>query len=122
MKILSAEFMTSIASLPKYEEAALRYDCPEVCVVGRSNVGKSTFINCVTGRRKLAKASVTPGRTRLVNLFDINHGQAVLVDLPGYGYAAASKRERDGWAGLIEGYMHASRKLAHVFADRKSVV
>lgn len=116
MKIVSAEFMTSIASPDKYGEVSLRYDCPEVCVVGRSNVGKSTFINRVTGRKKLAKASVTPGRTRLVNLFDLNRGALVLVDLPGYGYAAASKSEKSGWSKLIEGYLHTSKKLKHVFA------
>ena len=103
MKITNAEFITSIAALPKYKEASSRYSCPEICVVGRSNVGKSTFINCVTGRKKLAKASVTPGRTRLINLFDLNRGTLVLADLPGYGYAAAPKTERKGWAQLIEG-------------------
>lgn len=116
MKIVSAEFITSVAALPKYKEAAERYDCPEVCVVGRSNVGKSTFINCVTGRKKLAKASVTPGRTRLINLFDLNKGSLVLADLPGYGYAAAPKSERAKWAELIEGYLTSSTKLKRVLA------
>lgn len=116
MKITNAEFITSIAALPKYKEASSRYSCPEICVVGRSNVGKSTFINCVTGRKKLAKASVTPGRTRLMNLFDLNRGTLVLADLPGYGYAAAPKTERKGWAQLIEGYLGSSEKLKRVFA------
>ena len=116
MKITSAEFITSIAALSKYTEAAAQYTCPEICVVGRSNVGKSTFINCLTGRKKLAKASVTPGRTRLINLFDLNRGALVLADLPGYGYAAAPKEERKGWAQLIEGYLRASEKLRRVFA------
>lgn len=116
MKIVSAEFVTSIASLDKYFEASSRYDCPEICVAGRSNVGKSTFINCITGRKKLAKASVTPGRTRLINLFDLNRGTLMLADLPGYGYAAAPKSERDKWAALIEGYLQSSRKLKRVFA------
>ena len=116
MKIVSAEFITSVAALPQYEQAATRYSCAEICVVGRSNVGKSTFINCMTGRKKLAKASVTPGRTRLINLFDLNKGSLVLADLPGYGYAAASKREKEGWAALIEGYLRSSQKLQHVFA------
>lgn len=116
MKVVSAEFMTSIAALPKYKEVACAYACPEICVVGRSNVGKSTFINCVTGRKKLAKASTTPGRTRLLNLFDLNHGTMVLVDLPGYGYAAAAKNERAKWGGLIEGYLQSSQKLKRVFA------
>lgn len=116
MEIKTAEFITSIAALPKYNEAALSYSCPEICVVGRSNVGKSTFINCMTGRKKLAKASVTPGRTRLINLFDLNHGTLVLADLPGYGYAEAPKSERGKWANLIEGYLSTSQKLKHVFA------
>lgn len=116
MKIHSAEFITSIATLPKYVEAAQAYSCAEICVVGRSNVGKSTFINCLTGRKKLAKASVTPGRTRLINLFDLNRGELVLADLPGYGYAAAPKEERARWAQLIEGYLRASQKLRRVFA------
>ena len=116
MKIVSAEFITSIASLNKYREASVLYDCPEICVVGRSNVGKSTFINCLTGRKKLAKASVTPGRTRLINLFDLNNKTIVLADLPGYGYAAAPKSERAKWAELIEGYLNASNKLKMVVA------
>lgn len=114
MKVNSAEFITSIASAPKYAEVCKSYDCAEICVVGRSNVGKSTFINCVTGRKKLAKASETPGRTRLINLFNINHGELVLTDLPGYGYATAAKSERAKWAELIEGYLRSSSKLGHV--------
>ncbi len=116
MKITNAEFITSIAALSKYKEASARYECPEICVAGRSNVGKSTFINCITGRKKLAKASVTPGRTRLINLFDLNRGALVLADLPGYGYAAAPKSERQSWAKLIEGYLGTSEKLKRVFA------
>lgn len=116
MEIKNARFVTSIAALPKYTEASATYSCPEVCVVGRSNVGKSTFINCMTGQKKLAKASNTPGRTRLINLFDLNGGALVLVDLPGYGYAAAPKSEKQKWATLIEGYLRSSDKLKHVFA------
>ncbi len=116
MKIQSAEFITSIASYAKYKEVSCLYDCPEICVVGRSNVGKSTFINCITGRKKLAKASVTPGRTRLINLFDLNKKTLVLADLPGYGYAAAPKAEKTKWAELIESYLSGSEKLKRVFA------
>ena len=116
MKIESARFITSVAAIDKYAQAASAYSCPEVCVVGRSNVGKSTFINCITGRKKLAKASTTPGRTRLINLFDLNFGTLVLADLPGYGYAAAPKADKKSWATLIEGYLRSSQKLAHVFA------
>ena len=116
MKVNSAEFITSVASVLRYAEVCKSYDCAEVCVVGRSNVGKSTFINCITGRKKLAKASETPGRTRLINLFSVNHAQLVLTDLPGYGYAAAAKSERAKWAELIEGYLQSSEKLRHVLA------
>lgn len=116
MEFKTAEFMTSIASSSRYGEVACSYDCPEICVVGRSNVGKSTFINRMAGRKNLAKASSTPGRTRLINLFDINDGRLVLVDLPGYGFAAAPKSEKAKWASLIEGYLGTSRKLKHVFA------
>lgn len=116
MKITSAEFITSVASASRYAEVSESYGCAEICVVGRSNVGKSTFINCITGRKKLAKASETPGRTRLINLFDVNRGQLVLTDLPGYGYAAAAKSERAKWAELIEGYLKSSAKLRHVLA------
>lgn len=116
MKITDAQFMTSIAALPKYIQAQGSYSCSEICVVGRSNVGKSTFINCVTGRKKLAKASVTPGRTRLINLFNLNNGALVLADLPGYGYAAAPKSDRQSWGNLIEGYLNNSTKLKRVFA------
>ena len=88
---------------------------PEVCVVGRSNVGKSTFINTFAGRAKLAKTSSTPGRTRLVNLFEFNDGQFRLVDLPGYGYAQAGKQTREEWGNLIEGYLLRSQQLKHTF-------
>lgn len=67
----------------------------EICVVGRSNVGKSSFINALCNNYKLAKTSSTPGRTRLINVFSINGGQFNLVDLPGYGYALASKAEKN---------------------------
>lgn len=115
MEIKKATFITSAATLAAYQTAAARYDCDEVCFVGRSNVGKSSFINMLTRNGKLAKTSSTPGRTRLVNLFDVNDGRVVLVDLPGYGYAAASKREQQGWCDLIEGYLRNTVKLKQAF-------
>ncbi|MCC7463461.1 MAG: ribosome biogenesis GTP-binding protein YsxC [Gammaproteobacteria bacterium] len=72
----------------------------EVAFAGRSNSGKSSAINALTGRRTLARTSKTPGRTRLLNYFELAHGQR-LVDLPGYGYAAGAGAERDQWAALI---------------------
>ena len=74
----------------------------EVAIVGRSNAGKSSAINAITGRRSLARTSKTPGRTRLLNFFELAPG-ARLIDLPGYGYASGPRAERAGWADLIEG-------------------
>jgi GTP-binding protein len=81
----------------------------EVAIVGRSNVGKSSLINAVANRKKLALVSNTPGRTRLLNLFALRGQYAstggTLMDLPGYGYAAASRTEREKWQRMIEGYL-----------------
>lgn len=89
------------------------FGLPEIAVVGRSNVGKSSFINCLANQHKLAKTSSTPGRTRLVNYFLFNE-EFVLVDLPGYGYAKASKDEKDKWESMITGYFAESKWLAGV--------
>lgn len=113
--IKSAEFKTSIAELNAYGSVAATYACPEICVLGRSNVGKSSFINLLANRNKLAKTSSTPGRTRLINLFDFNRGQFMLVDLPGYGYAKVGKTEKDKWDALLGGYLETSEKLRHAF-------
>lgn len=115
MKITKAEFVTSFASEVKYREYAATCSIPEICVVGRSNVGKSTFVNMLSGQQKLAKTSSTPGRTRLINVFDFNDGTFRLVDLPGYGYAKASKIQRDEWSGLMEGYLLSDKNLKHAF-------
>jgi len=77
---------------------------PEVAFAGRSNVGKSSLINALTGRNSLARISNTPGRTRQINFFDLG-GRLMLVDLPGYGYARAAKTEIIGWTRLIESYL-----------------
>lgn len=91
----------------------------EICVVGRSNVGKSTFINALCNNYKLAKTSSTPGRTRLINVFSINGGQFNLVDLPGYGYALASKAEKESWDAIMGHYFEntATLKQALVLVD-----
>ncbi|HCW72937.1 MAG TPA: YihA family ribosome biogenesis GTP-binding protein [Clostridiaceae bacterium] len=100
IRIKSADFITSAVRQNQYPETGH----PEVAFVGRSNVGKSTIINALTNRRKLAKVSNTPGRTRLVNFFLINQG-AMLVDLPGYGYAKISKTAQASWGKIIEDYI-----------------
>jgi GTP-binding protein len=83
---------------------------PEVAFAGRSNVGKSSLINRLVNRKKLARVSNTPGRTREINFFRVND-QFVLADLPGYGYAKVSKEARAAWKPLIEGYLSGSPRL-----------
>jgi len=85
----------------------------EVAIVGRSNVGKSSLVNALGRRKGLAHVSNTPGRTRLLNLFEIEGGGS-LVDLPGYGFAQASKTMRAGWKAMIEGYLLERDGLAMV--------
>lgn len=86
---------------------------PEVAFVGRSNVGKSSLVNAVTGQKTLAKVSRTPGRTQQLNFFDLA-GRLALVDLPGYGYAKASKRSIDAWTELTRRYLRGRRGLERV--------
>ena len=83
---------------------------PEVAFAGRSNVGKSSLLNRLVRRKRFARVSNTPGRTREVNFFLVN-GKFVLVDLPGYGYARISKERRAEWKPLIEGYLRSSKEL-----------
>ena len=78
---------------------------PQVALAGRSNVGKSSLINALAGRKQLAKVSAEPGKTRSVNYYRLDASPAFLVDLPGYGYARCSKDERRKWAGLLEHYL-----------------
>lgn len=87
---------------------------PEVCFVGRSNVGKSSLINALSNRKRLAHVSNTPGRTRLLNLFEIEPGPGGFVDLPGYGYANAPAKMRDSWQAMIEGYLLEREQLEMV--------
>jgi GTP-binding protein len=87
---------------------------PEIAFAGRSNVGKSSLINALTGRSGLARTSRTPGRTQELIFFDLN-GQATLVDLPGYGYAAASKEKAAAWGELARDYLRGRPTLLRVF-------
>lgn len=85
-----------------------------IAVCGKSNVGKSSFINMLANQKHLAKTSSAPGRTRLVNYFDF--GEFVLADLPGYGYAEVSKAEKEKWAKTLDSFFADREKLTHVFA------
>ena len=86
----------------------------EIAFVGRSNVGKSSFINAFLGRKSLAKTSSTPGKTRTINFYNIDN-KFRLVDLPGYGYAKVSKKEKEKWDKLINEYLHDRENLKEVF-------
>lgn len=86
---------------------------PEVAFVGRSNVGKSSLINALTYRKKLARTSNTPGRTQQINFFDLG-GRLMLVDLPGYGYAKVSRSETEAWGRLIDAYLAHRPNLLRV--------
>jgi GTP-binding protein len=117
----SAEFAVSVAELPALEQAALAM-LPELAFVGRSNAGKSTAINLLTQRRRLAFASKTPGRTQLLNFFAVQDDAppaqrracGYLVDLPGYGYARAEGATRARWDELAGGYLLTRRMLRGV--------
>ncbi len=96
----TCDFVTGAASHDGLPAAEL----VEVAFAGRSNVGKSSLINALTGRRTLARTSNTPGRTQQINFFDLG-GRLMLVDLPGYGYARAPRAEIDAWTDLVNGYL-----------------
>lgn len=108
--IRSLEFLGGMAAVDGWRPDA---KLPEVAFAGRSNVGKSSLINKLIKRKKLARVSNTPGRTREINFFEVN-GQFVLADLPGYGYAKVSKERKAAWRPLIEGYLKRSPALRGV--------
>jgi len=110
MKIKTSEFVISNTDLSKCPKP----DKPEYAFIGRSNVGKSSLINMLTGRKQLAKISGKPGKTRLINHFLINN-EWYLVDLPGYGYAKVSRQERNIWKGFIKDYILKRENLMNLF-------
>ena len=107
--IKNATFITSAAR----SEQFITPDKPMIAVCGKSNVGKSSFINMLANRKKLAKTSSEPGRTRLVNYFDF--GPFILADLPGYGFARVSKSEKIKWAKTLDSFFKDKEKISHVF-------
>lgn len=111
MKITKSKFITSVAN----SNNLLKDDKKQIAFVGRSNVGKSSLINMLVNNSKLCKTSSTPGRTRLINYFLINDG-FYFVDLPGYGFAQASKTDVYGWQSLIEPYLVNNENLKCVCA------
>lgn len=110
MKILSAKYKTSVVD----KKNIINDGVPEFAFVGRSNVGKSSLINSLTGTKGLAKTSATPGKTKMINYFDIN-GEFRFVDLPGYGYAKVGKSHLDVWSGLMGEYLLSSPSLLTTF-------
>ncbi|MBO6214217.1 MAG: YihA family ribosome biogenesis GTP-binding protein [Lachnospiraceae bacterium] len=110
MKINTAELETVCGITSKLPVN----DLPEVAFAGRSNVGKSSLINCVLGRRSLARTSAQPGKTQTLNFYKLNSAM-YLVDLPGYGYAKTSKTEREKWGDMIARYLETSEMLRAVF-------
>ena len=109
MEINKAEFITSMAEYGDFPGKGL----PQIAVAGKSNVGKSTLINKLCRRNKLARTSATPGKTRLLNVFllnDVFH----LVDLPGYGFAKVDKKEKQRWAKMMQDYFEQAEELLHV--------
>jgi GTP-binding protein len=114
MEVIAAKYIISSATYKQCPKA----DKPEYAFIGRSNVGKSSLINMITGQTKLAKISATPGKTQLINHFEIissNKKKWYLVDLPGYGYAKRSQSARNNWENMIESYIRKRENLTNIF-------
>jgi len=123
MEIKEAEYVISSPSVDKCPKP----DRPEYAFIGRSNVGKSSLINMLTGKRELAKVSANPGKTQMINHFEITSSPTLLrktekgvkkwylVDLPGYGFAIISQKQRKGWQKMIDDYIRQRENLANLF-------
>ena len=112
MEIKTAEFITSMVSYGDFAGRGLK----QIAVVGKSNVGKSSLINCLCRRNKLARTSSTPGKTRLINVFQLNGEDGFhLIDLPGYGFARVDKQEKARWGQMMQDYFMKADELQHVF-------
>jgi len=110
MLVKRADFITSMKDYGDFETKG----CPEVAFAGKSNVGKSSMINKLTNRSKLARTSATPGKTRLINVYQINQ-EVNFIDLPGYGFAKVSKTEKQSWGKMMQNYFATTEDLCHVF-------
>ncbi|MCI9075051.1 MAG: YihA family ribosome biogenesis GTP-binding protein [Dorea sp.] len=110
MIIRSLELETVCGVTSKLPENTL----PEIAFAGKSNVGKSSLINGLMNRKSFARISATPGKTQTINFYNINK-ELYLVDLPGYGYAKVSEKEKQKWGKMIERYLHSSKQLKAVF-------
>lgn len=109
MKIISAELQTVAVSKERYPEDSLF----EIAFAGKSNVGKSSLINTLINRKSLARTSSTPGKTQTINFYNVNNDFR-LVDLPGYGYARVSKKEKEKWSIMIEEYLNSRKNLIEI--------
>ena len=109
MQIKRATFVTSLTGNQKFSGQGL----PQIAIAGKSNVGKSSLINCLCNQNKLARVSSEPGKTRLVNVFRIND-DFHLVDLPGYGYARVSRTMIEDWGAMMDSYLSGSEHLYHI--------
>src|SRR5699024_12515781 len=109
MKVTKAEILTSAVEPVHYPKGHV----PEIALAGRSNVGKSSFINRLINRRNLVRTSSKPGKTRTLNFYNIND-QFVFVDVPGYGYAKVSKTERNKWGQMMEEYFETREEISLV--------
>lgn len=118
MRLINFKFIKSASKPSEFIIDGL----PQIAIVGRSNVGKSSLINMLANNKNMAKTSSTPGRTRLVNYFNVND-QFYLVDLPGYGFAKASKAEKESWDGVLDNYFNNTHnlKLVLVLLDSRHV-
>lgn len=110
MQYIEAALLRTAVKPDQYPDTLV----PEFAFVGRSNVGKSSLINCLTNRNKLARTSSTPGKTATINFYTIDNDRYRLVDLPGYGYARVAKNEIDKWAKMIDTYLADRYNLVQV--------